>query len=124
MADLIARNIARLFSKHAKYENGSLITMNIDELSNALNDIYNTGPDSEDQRDENGPYHFNNLDIDKIHDFYLLQMQDVPKTRRQVTFARRLTYSEQPEQPEQPSTSRRLINSFNNLNFGEGRPEF
>ena len=118
MGDLIARNIARSFSKHAKYENGLLIIMNINQLRIALNENYNTGPDSEDQRDENGPYHFNNLDIDKIHDFYLLQMQDVPKTRSQFTFARRLTYS------EQPSTSRRLIDSFNNLNFGEGRPEF
>jgi hypothetical protein len=123
MGDLIARNIARSFSKHAKYENGSLIIMNINQLINALNENYNTGPDSEDQRDENGPYHFNNLDIDKIYEFYLLQMQDVPKTRRPVTFAsaRRLTY---PEQQDQPSTSHRLINSFNNLNFGEGRPEF
>ena len=60
--------------------------MNQEEMCTALEARYSSGPDSDVQYDENGPYHFNNLNIEKIHDIYLTLMErnSFPSRRRQV----------------------------------------
>jgi len=98
---LIENEIARVFVK-LKYndETDELIIMNQEEMCNALEARYSSGPDSEDQRDENGPYHFGNFSIDKknrIYQIYLSHMEKFPATRRRVSFGRVLNLNDGPE---------------------------
>jgi hypothetical protein len=98
---LIENDIAKFFAK-PKYndETDELIIMNQEEMCNALEARYSSGPDSEDQRDEDGPYHFENFSIDKInriYQTYLSYMEELPATRRRVSFGRVLNFDDGPE---------------------------
>lgn len=93
---IIEREIAKSFVKKTyDYETNQLIIMNQEEMCTALEARYSSGPDSEDQRDEDGPYHFESFPIDKInriHQIYLEQMEKFPATRRRVRFGRTLNW--------------------------------
>lgn len=119
----VSGEIAASLAKRAYDANNNLIIKTFEKIHDILYSRYNSRPDSQDQYDDNGPYHFNNLDIQKIYDIYDSIMKKYPETRPHVRVGRRLTYQEQAS-PEQHPISRRLNNIFNDMNIEGQLPEF
>ena len=117
------RSIAKSLATKAYDVNNNLIIKTDQEIRDILHSRYNSRPDSEDQYDENGSYHFDNLNIDRICTIYNTLMDKYPKTKPQVRFRRRLTFSERPS-PELHHISHPLNLIFNDMNIEEQLPEF
>ena len=67
------------------------------EIRDILHSRYNSRPDSEDQYDENGSYHFDNLNIDRICTIYnTLMDKNIPKPNLRLGLEGRLIFQNDP----------------------------